>query len=132
MLPALTPELSVTDLGQSLVFYCDVLGFAMRYERRDEGFACIALGDAVLMLDQVGLGRDWVTGPLEAPYGRGINLQIDVDSLTPVLARLAASQTSLFQPLETKSYQMGNRTIVQHQFCVQDPDGYLLRFCQIA
>ena len=73
MLPALVPELSVSDLGRSLAFYCDIVGFSRRYERPDEGFACIALGNAVLMLDQVGLGRDWMTGALERPFGRGIN-----------------------------------------------------------
>ncbi|MGV8853487.1 MAG: bleomycin resistance protein [Devosia sp.] len=132
MLPALTPELAVSDIGRSLAFYCQVLGFAVRYKRLEEGFACIELGAAVLMLDQLGLGRDWVTGKLESPNGRGINLQIHIESLAPVLERLATSQIGLFQPVESKSYQVGDRLAVQRQFCVQDPDGYLLRFCEEA
>ena len=130
MLPALVPELSVSDLGRSLAFYCEIVGFSRLYGRPDEGFACIALGNAVLMLDQVGLGRDWVTGALEQPFGRGINLQIEMDSLTPLLDRLADNAAPLFQLPEIKSYQAGDQSITQRQFCVQDPDGYLLRFCQ--
>ena len=130
MLPALTPELSVIGLGRSLAFYCDVLGFSRRYARPDEGFACIEMDGAVLMLDQLAVGRDWITAPLQAPLGRGMNIQIQLDDLTPLLGRLAGAAVPLFQPLERKSYQAGERTVTQLQFCVQDPDGYLLRFCQ--
>jgi catechol 2,3-dioxygenase-like lactoylglutathione lyase family enzyme len=130
MLPALVPELSVSDIARSLTFYCDVLGFVVGYERPAEGFALVQLGDAALMLDQIGLGRDWVTAPLAPPFGRGLNIQIQVESLAPMLERLAASKVALFQPVETKSYQTGGQLVEQRQFCVQDPDGYLLRFCR--
>lgn len=130
MAAVLVPELSVTNIGRSLAFYCDVLGFSVRYQRPAEGFAYLELGQAELMLDQLGTGRDWVTGPLEPPLGRGLNLQIAVADLSPLLARLAAAGVDLFQPAETRSYGVGEQSITQHQFCVQDPDGYLLRFCQ--
>ncbi|WP_332689089.1 bleomycin resistance protein [Devosia sp.] len=126
--PTLIPELSVADLTPSLVFYCDLLGFSVRYSRPEEGFAMVELGQAVLMLDQIGIGRDWVTGPLDRPLGRGVNFQIEVDSLSPLLARLQQAGTPLFQPVETKSYAAGMDMVTQSQFCVQDPDGYLLRF----
>ncbi|HLV82346.1 MAG TPA: VOC family protein [Devosia sp.] len=131
MLPALVPELSVSDVGRSLAFYCDMLGFEVAYERASEGFAHVRLGEAGLMLDQLSTGRDWVTGPLEPPFGRGINIQIQVDNLDQLLTRLAVRHVDLFQPVETKSYRAGNTSITQRQFCVQDPDGYLLRFCAI-
>ncbi|HZY49930.1 MAG TPA: VOC family protein, partial [Devosia sp.] len=35
-------------------------------------------------------------------------------------------------PLETRSYRVGDTEQSQRQFCVQDPDGYLLRFCEAA
>jgi catechol 2,3-dioxygenase-like lactoylglutathione lyase family enzyme len=124
---ALVPELSVTDLGSSLVFYRDLLGFSLRYGRPEEGFAYLERGSAELMLDQIGRGRDWVTGPLERPLGRGINLQIEVDHLQPVLDRLSAAGVALFQPVEVRTYRLGDRSVSQRQFCVQDPDGYLLR-----
>ena len=130
--PALIPELSVVDLARSLSFYCDLLGFAIRYGRPAEGFAMIERQGALLMLDQLGVGRDWQTGPLDHPLGRGINLQIGVTSLNPMLDKLAAAGITLFQPLETKQYQVGDELLAQRQFCVQDPDGYLLRFAEIG
>lgn len=129
---ALVPELSVADIQVSLAFYCDVLGFAVRYVRPEEGFAFLALGDAELMLDQLGLGRDWTTAPLQSPFGRGVNFQIDVPALMPILDRLAAAGIALFLAPETKSYQTASGSVVQRQFCVQDPDGYLLRFCEVV
>ena len=125
---ALIPELTVSDLAASLRFYRDILGFDVRYMRAEGGFAAIALGEAALMLDQAGIGRDWVTAPLTAPFGRGVNLQIEVLALAPLLARLETAQWRLFLPVETKAYAAGAATITQRQFCVQDPDGYLLRF----
>ena len=129
MAAVLVPELSVSDIGRSLAFYCSVLGFGLRYQRADEGFAFVELGGAGLMLDQLGLGRDWVTGALEPPFGRGVNFQFALDDLEPLLKRLAASEITPFVPVETKVYKAGDRLITQLQCCVQDPDGYLLRFC---
>jgi len=130
--PALIPELSVADLARSLAFYCGLLGFAVRYGRPAQGFAMIEREGALVMLDQLGIGRDWQTGALEPPYGRGINLQIRVASLDPLLEQLAASDTPLFQPVETKEYATGSEVVRQRQFCVQDPDGYLLRLAEIG
>lgn len=128
---ALVPELSVSDLQASLVFYCDVLEFDLRYGRPEEGFAFLALGAAELMVDQLGLGRDWVTAPLENPFGRGVNFQIEVPALMPILDRLAAAGIALFLAPETRTYLTASGSVVQRQFCVQDPDGYLLRFCEV-
>lgn len=129
---ALVPELSVTDIAASRRFYCDILGFSVRYERPEEGFVYLALGAAELMLDQSGAGRDWVTAPMAYPRGRGVNFQIEVDDLTPILARLAEAGIGLFAPLEIKNYAIGADSLSQRQFCVQDPDGYLLRFFEVV
>lgn len=51
----LTPELSVQDFATSLEFYTQVSGFTVRYERPEEGFAFLELGDATLMIDELGL-----------------------------------------------------------------------------
>ena len=49
--PLLIPELAVIDCGQSLQFYCDILGFAVMYQRPEEGFARLTLHGAELMID---------------------------------------------------------------------------------
>ena len=127
---ALVPELSVTDLAASLRFYRDILGFTVVYQRLTEHFAFIALGGCQLMLDQIGVGRTWETGPLEQPLGRGINLQMRIADLDDLLRRLEAAKLKLFLPLEQKDYAVDGAVKSQRQFCVQDPDGYLLRFCE--
>lgn len=131
-MPALVPELTVSDWRASRAFYCDLLGFAERYARPDEGFVYLALGQAELMLDQRGLGRDWTTATLERPFGRGINFQIEVERIDPIVARLVAAGVALFQPVETRSYVTGGSAVTQRQFCVMDPDGYLLRFFEVV
>lgn len=74
--PTLVLELLVTDVDRSIDFWCSTCGFEVRHVRPEERFAYIVLGSAHVMLEQVGVGRNWITGPLEPPLGRGINFQI--------------------------------------------------------
>ncbi|ODU62392.1 MAG: hypothetical protein BGO82_07045 [Devosia sp. 67-54] len=129
-MPDLTPELAVADLERSLGFYRDILGFSVLYDRPSEGFACLRYEGIELMLDQIGKGRTWETGPLEHPLGRGLNLQCRVSAIDPLAERLGRAGIALYLPIETRTYRVGDRDIRQRQFCVQDPDGYLLRFCE--
>ena len=126
--PSLVPELLITDLATSLEFWVDLCGFEVLYGRADEGFAYLHLGSAHVMLDQIAVGRDWVTDTLEHPLGRGVNFEITVPTIDPLLGRLAASDIPLFMDPETKWYDRGDSEIGVRQFLVQDPDGYLLRF----
>ncbi|MBY0339373.1 MAG: VOC family protein [Acetobacteraceae bacterium] len=129
--PALVPELAVRDLAASLRFWCGLCGFAVLYDRPEEGFVCLeGEGGARVMLDQLGLGRDWVTGPLERPLGRGINLEFAVTALATRLAALDRAAWPLFLGPEEKTYRVGAAEVTVRQFLVQDPDGYLLRFSE--
>ena len=83
------------------------------------------------MLEEVGRGRNRVTGPLVAPLGRGINFQITVNDLEPLLTSLRDAAWPLFMPPEVKRYLVAGREVAASQFLVADPDGYLLRF-QVA
>lgn len=125
--PAVVPELGVTDLDQSLSFWCDLIGFEVKYDRIDEGFAYITLGDAHFMLDRLETGRSWLTGEASYPLGQGINFEISVRDLQPILSRLAAVNWPLFLKPEEKWYGANEVEIGVQQFLVQDPDGYLLR-----
>jgi catechol 2,3-dioxygenase-like lactoylglutathione lyase family enzyme len=124
----LVPELLITDLATSLRFWRDLCGFRVVFDRADEGFAYLDLGGAQIMLDQRGLTRDWETGVMQIPFGRGVNFQVSVPAIEPVLAALAAADWPLFLAPERKWYRTGDIETGVHQFLVQDPDGYLVRF----
>jgi catechol 2,3-dioxygenase-like lactoylglutathione lyase family enzyme len=126
--PALVPELLVADVGRSLAFWCDLCGFRVRYHRLEEGFAYLVRGSAHVMLEEVGRGRNWVTADLARPLGRGINFQVGVDDVEPVLAALRGAGWPLFVEPEEKAYRVEGVDVVVRQFLVTDPDGYLLRF----
>ncbi|RWX77213.1 VOC family protein [Neorhizobium lilium] len=126
---ALVPELSVTDWRRSRDFYCKIIGFDVLYERPEEGFCFLTLGEANLMLDQIGTGRDFdlSSEPLTYPFGRGMNLQILIPAVLPMLARLQAAEVPVYLPLEEKWYRRDDHEVGNRQFVVADPDGYLLR-----
>jgi catechol 2,3-dioxygenase-like lactoylglutathione lyase family enzyme len=127
-LPDLVPELLVDDLVASVAFWVGLCGFAISYDRPEEGFAYLTSGSAHIMLEQAGVGRNWIPAPLDRPLGRGINFQINVPSIDPLLDRLSAHGWPLFQAPEEKWYRTGATDVGLTQFLVQDPDGYLLRF----
>lgn len=127
----LVPELVVTDLEASLRFWRDLVGFSVAYDRPEAGFAYLDLDGAQVMLEQRSTAEDqWVTGPLESPLGRGINFQIEVPALQPILDRLAGDGWPLFMAPEDAWYRAGGIEVGQRQFLVLDPDGYLLRLAE--
>ena len=127
---SLIPELSISNFEKSLDFYARVLGFSVEYKREEEGFAFLALDQTQLMIDQIGKGRTWKTGKFEHPLGQGINFQIQVKSIQPLLNNLKENNIQLFLEPEEKWYRTGNAEAGNRQFLVQDPDGYLLRFTE--
>jgi catechol 2,3-dioxygenase-like lactoylglutathione lyase family enzyme len=124
----LVPELLVADLNKSLLFWRDVCGFTVLFDRVDEGFAYLDLDGAQIMLDQLGKTRDWATATLRSPFGRGVNFQISVPAIEPIVAALTRADWPLFMEPEQKWYRTGEVEIMVHQFLVQDRDGYLIRF----
>jgi catechol 2,3-dioxygenase-like lactoylglutathione lyase family enzyme len=82
------------------------------------------------MIDQIGLARtfDDGHGPLSRPLGRGLNLQIRVDSVDALLPALARHGVDVLVPVEDRWYRSAATELGQRQFVVADPDGYLLRF----
>lgn len=132
MSSALVPEFAVSDWLTSKKFYCNVLGFECLYERTEEGFSYLKLGEAELMIDQIGQGRTFDEGhqPRSYPFGKGLNVQIRVPSVAPLLDSLSLHGISLYLPVEDRWYRVGAEESGNRQFIVADPDGYLLRFYQ--
>lgn len=124
----LIPELTVSDINISKHFYIDILGFTLEYERADEGFAFISLGEAQLMLDS--MNGNWVTGIMEYPFGRGINFQIEVDNLDEISLKLHQNGIQPFKDTFISLYKCDDITYTEKELLVLDPDGYLLRFSE--
>lgn len=125
---ALVPELDVTDLGRSLTFWCDLLGFTVAYDRKAANFAYLEREGAQVMLSQI--NGAWVTAPLEPPLGRGINFQITVSDIDTIADRLKQADWPLFRGLQDAVYNVGGADRASRELLVQDPDGYLVRLAQ--
>jgi catechol 2,3-dioxygenase-like lactoylglutathione lyase family enzyme len=124
----LVPELDVLDLEMSKRFWCDILGFQIAYQRPENGFVYLELQGSQVMLCQ--RNGKWETGDLARPLGRGINFQMFVASVDPLLDALETANWPLFEDCHIAWYRIGGEERGSRQFLVQDPDGYLLRFAQ--
>ena len=124
----LVPELSVSDIQASLSFWRDLLGFAIAYDRPDARFAYLVRGRLQVMLCELN-GR-WETAEMQRPFGRGINFQMVVDRIDPILNALDEANWPLYEPPNEGWYRVGDLEIGEREFLVQDPDGYLIRLVQ--
>jgi catechol 2,3-dioxygenase-like lactoylglutathione lyase family enzyme len=128
----LVPELIVSDFERSFKFYTQVIGFKQLYGRPEEGFAFLDRNGAQLMIDQRSTTpeRDWVAAPLEYPFGRGMNLEIDVEDADALHAHCLLHKAKIFLDIEEKWYRRDATLLGVRQFIVMDPDGYFLRLSQ--
>ncbi len=128
----LVPELLVSDFARSLIFYTEVLGFKKLYDRPEEAFAYLDRNGAQIMIVQHDAGdeRSWIAAELIQPYGRGINLEIDVEDVEALHAACVRHGARIFLALEEKWYRREALLLGVRQFIVVDPDGYLLRMSQ--
>ena len=126
---SLVPELMVTDIDKSREFY-HVLGFTVRYERPEIKFAFIELEGNQIMIQQASHQSDcWDTGELVYPFGRGINLEMEVKNVDELYAKVVQNKIPLFRDIKVSQYRQDEKVWKSKEFLVQDPDGYLLRFC---
>jgi len=72
----------------------------------------------------------WNTGTQGYPLGRGVNFQIELKNISITYQKLIAKHYPLFMDIQENWYQCNGIEVGQKEFLVQDPDGYLLRFCQ--
>lgn len=127
----LVPEIYCSDLKKSLDFYCGILDFTIVYDRPEAAFAFLEREGAQLMIEELNnTDRTWRSGPLERPFGRGVNFQIAVSDIDALCKILRDNAVSFFVEPEEKWYRR-NREESGHKQCVIiDPDGYLLRFSE--
>lgn len=123
------PELSVTNLPASLDFY-KTIGFKLEYERPENKFAFISLGEIQFMLQELTVDDKWNVGELKYPFGNGINFQLEVSNVDSIYSYLKTNKFKIIFELEENWYRQNNKLLGNKEFLVQDPDGYLLRFSE--
>ena len=123
---SLIPELTVTDLEKTKRFYMDVLHFKIEYERPEDRFVFLSLENSQMMFEQA--NDTWSVGRLEYPFGRGVNFEMTVSDVDTMYKHIIDSGITPFRELKLSHYRSGDGDIVQKEFLIQDPDGYLLRF----
>jgi catechol 2,3-dioxygenase-like lactoylglutathione lyase family enzyme len=128
----LVPELLVSNFVQSLKFYTEVLGFKQLYGRPEEVFAYLDRTGAQIMIVQHDAGdeRSWIVAELAQPYGRGMNLEIEVEDVDALHNSCVRHGARIFLAMEDKWYRRDALLLGVRQFIVLDPDGYLLRLSQ--
>ena len=121
----LIPELSVTNIDKSKEFYLTI-GFKIMYERKEDKFVFLELEGNQLMIEEI--NDNWNTGKLEYPFGRGINISMTVSDIDNYYQELVNKNITFFKDIMTNEYDVNDKTYLDKEFLIQDPDGYLLRF----
>ena len=124
----LIPELSVTDINRSKDFYVNILNFEIKYERIENKFVFLELDGNQIMIEEV--NNNWNTGKLEYPYGRGINISMEINNKDELYENIINSKYYIFVEINISEYRENEKLIKQKEFLILDPDGYLLRFNQ--
>ena len=124
------PELSVTNLKNSLKFY-KTAGFKIEYVRPESKFAFISLGEIQFMLQELSNENNkWDIAPLVYPFGNGINFQLEVENLSEIYNNFKSANYKIAFDVEENWYRQYDKMLGNREFLIQDPDGYLLRFSE--
>ena len=126
----LIPELSVSNLNESLKFYVNSIGFKIEYQRPENKFVFISYQGTQFMLQELEENEKWSIGELKHPYGNGVNFQIEVSNVEKIHDALKTSGYKIAFDIEENWYRQDNKLLGNKEFVIQDPDGYLLRFSE--
>ncbi len=121
----LIPELSVTNIDKSKEFYLNI-GFKIAYERKEDKFCFLELEENQIMIEEI--NDHWNTGTLEYPFGRGINISMEIKNFDTVYNNIKNNKYPLFKDIMKSKYEVAGNIYIDEEFLIQDPDGYLLRF----
>ena len=122
---SLIPELSVSNIANSIEFYTSI-GFQIVYERKKDKFCFLELENNQIMIEQI--NNNWNTGILEYPFGRGINISMSIKNIDQYYNNIKEKNIKIFQEIQINKYQVDEKIYEDKEFLIQDPDGYLLRF----
>ena len=116
-------------MENSLKFY-KTLGFKIEYERPENKFVFLSMGEIQFMLQEISGNDKWDLAPLTYPFGNGINFQLEVSSVDSIYSKLKESGYDIAFEIKENWYRQDDKLLGNKEFLVQDPDGYLLRFSE--
>ncbi len=123
----LIPELTVSDIEQTKEFYINKLGFQMKFERKEDKFIFLSFEGSQMMFEEF-REDGWNTAPMEFPYGRGINFEIETRDIDNLYERILQMGITPYRKIKTSIYLVNGIKEKQREFLIMDGDGYLLRF----
>lgn len=121
----LTPNLVVSNVEQSIAFYCDLLGFTLTQKVPDQSplvFAAVQSGDVEVFLNAVEAAVAEYPAFKSRPIGGTLTLFMEVEGIKSVHDALAG-RINVVMPLERKWYGVT-------EFAFTDPDGYVITFAE--
>ena len=102
------------------------MGFKIKYERKEDKFCFLEYEQNQLMIEQI--NDNWNTAKLEYPFGRGINISMEISNIDIIYKKVQYYNYPIFKEIMVNEYQVKNNIYYDREFLLQDPDGYLLRF----
>lgn len=114
-LHCMTPQFVVSDLGKSIQFYQDKLGFKLTF-KYEEWFAVLECGGKAIHLK---LGSPLKSSQKWKKENEHVDMTFGVENIESLYASLDVS-TEIIKPLRTMPYGT--------EFCITDPDGYIFAF----
>ena len=121
----LTPNLIVSNVEQSMVFYRDVLGFTIVTTVPDAppyAFAIAVAGDVQVFFNSVESATEEYPAFRNQPIGGTLTLFFEVSAIEQLYGELAP-KVRVVMPLEKKWYGMT-------EFAFLDPDGWMITYAQ--
>jgi len=122
-------ELSISDFSKSLKFYVDILGFKIEYQRKNPNFAFLSYNGSQIMIQEL-RPSEKESEKLEYPFGRGVNFQIETESVQKIIESLDINNYPIKRGIKDSWYKGENKSYGCREILVLDPDGYLLRFSE--
>lgn len=126
---SLLPELYISDFEISLHFYVYIIGFKLEYKRDNPMFGFLSYQGSQLMIQELVSGEK-ESERMEQPFGRGINFQIETNSVQTIIDSLTKNNYPLKRGIKDSWYRENNILHGCREILVTDPDGYLLRFSE--
>ena len=123
----LIPEVVVSNIDISKDFYVNMLGFKVEYEREEDKFIFISLGNIQLMLEE---GSKEELSQMKYPFGKGINFTFGVNNIDELYSKFKIKKSLLKRDIEIREFRVNDEIIYVKEFSIIDPDGYFIRISE--